>query len=314
MRFLRTSVVSVLTAVLLAVTIQTVPASSADKEALRKCDELAASPYDDQRTEPAVFGDMHPAAMEWCERALRAFPDNARIFFQKSLIGRDMRDPTLVDDMLKVVGMGYDAGYAVLGAISEKSKRKKFGGYSYHDLVLLGLEKELTWALVERGKWYEKGYPLQEGEKYPQPKPEEALELYERAADRGYALGAMQAGGLFFKGYFGRDRRADSIPYLKRAGDMGLPIAYQYAADFYLSGNGVEKDEIEALRLVRKSFDAGGTSAWFVIFNIAMDLRVWPKDRQDEALKILCGLQDSPNADPQEFEKLLRSLGRDCNI
>ncbi|WP_161973836.1 tetratricopeptide repeat protein [Hwanghaeella grinnelliae] len=312
MRILKPLVVSALAVVILAMTAQSVTASSADEDALRKCDELAASSLDDQRTAPAVYS-IPPEAIEWCERAHRAYPENGRIFFQKSLIGRELRDPTLVDDMLKVIELGHDAGYAVLGRIAKKS-RQEVGGYSYDDLLKIGLEKGMSWALYDRGKWYEEGRDKPPEQEYPTPHYETALEFYERAAAKGYSAGELAAGSLYYIGFMGKDKdtRWQGVPYFVRAAKMGDPMGAYLAGKAYLDGSVVEQDIEKGLDYYLEAYLGSGTGSMFVVNDLLWRAKETEMQVKHKIWQTLCEDSDTEDFDVKAYFKFLQKDDFDC--
>ncbi len=228
------------------------PATTTDaagETALNDCDRLAAHPEDPQRTGNGVSYDDLDAtgAIAACDGALRDEPGVARFQFQ---LGRALAKAQFYEDAIKWYRLAAEQDYAP----SQASLAEMYGDgrgvpRDYAEAVAwLRKAGELGLAQAQ----FDLGYVYETG-RFVDPSPVEAISWYQRAAEQGH-VDAITELRLY---YYENGDFSEALRWNHRAiaaGDLG---AYSALGGMYMAGQGVIKDEREAVRWFCEGARAG---------------------------------------------------------
>ena len=266
------------------------PAFAVD-DAVAKCDQLAASPFD--KTKPANvkgvdFGDIDSVpAIQACDAALALDPENPRLMFQAAR-AHDTTPAGVEKAFIlfkKAAGMGhilanYSTGVALHdGAGVHRSTKQAMKYYR------VAADAGFSWAMNEVGKlyqfgdgteqnfteavkWYQLSVNLGDGEamnrlagRYEYGEGVaidlvKAGELNKKSAEAGYAFGMNDYAVALQNGKGVAKDMDAAIKYFKRAADMNNDYAQFNLGTLMFEGKGVAKDEAGGFELFAKSFEA----------------------------------------------------------
>ena len=100
---------------------------------------------------------------------------------------------------------------------------------------------------------------------------EEALSMYRRAAEAGYALAWNNLGAMYENGLGVAIDETEAVRLFRSAADTGNPLALRNLAMMYENGRGVAKDMAEAIHLYGRAADAGEMAAAYRLGQIYED-------------------------------------------
>jgi TPR repeat protein len=260
---------------------------------MTECDRLAASPGDPKKLGAGVEGDKVKGllAIFACEAAVKAYPDEERLWFQ---MGRAFH----INDYYilsipwyrKAAVRGYSAaqnnlgvmyanGYGVTKDYKEAVKwfRKAAeqgnpGAQNYLGLMYDNGEG-VTKDLKEAVKWYrkaaEQGYASAQfilGVAHDYGKGvtkdlKEAVKWYRKAADQKYASAQYNLGRMYAEGEAVAKDHDEAVKWYRKAAEQGNAGGQLSLGYVYLRGEGVTKDDQEAVKWVRKAAEQGNGNA-----------------------------------------------------
>jgi TPR repeat protein len=264
-----------------------------------ECDQLAASPADNQRP-PGVEGivgekiDIVPA-LRACNEAMRQYPNVGRFIFQAGRVAHMQKDYAVARQLYeKAIGLGNVVAINNLGLLSATGSgtaqdwaeaRRLYEqaaalgeptamgnlGYIYRNGS--GVAKDYA----EARRWFEKaaaagnvgsmnaiGVMYEYGNGVPKDFAE-ALRWYEKGAAAGNP-GSMNAVGLMHE--YGRgvpQDYAEARHWYERGAAAGYPSSMTNLGIIYDNAHGVAKDTAEALRWYQKAAAAGDPRAMNLI-------------------------------------------------
>ena len=119
-----------------------------------------------------------------------------------------------------------------------------------------------------------------------------AVDLYQRAAEMGYAEAQYTYGMAYLKTLHEilprAAAKAEGVKWLQKAAEQGHEKAQLALAKCYATGEGVKKDEVEAFKIYRKAADAGSAEALYelhVFYNLGWGGGTVDKTKAAEALR-----------------------------
>lgn len=119
-----------------------------------------------------------------------------------------------------------------------------------------------------------------------------AVDLYQRAAEMGYAEAQYTYGMAYLKTLHEilprAAAKAEGVKWLRKAADQGHEKAQLALAKCYATGEGVKKDEAEAFKIYRKAADAGSAEALYELhdfYNLGWGGGTVDKAKAAEALR-----------------------------
>ena len=248
--------VAVLSASFLALTAN-LPAAMADAALNRRCDELAASALDVDRT-PGVKGIARgdidkDKAIPACEAALKASPENAHILFT---LGR----------ALDVTGVDVERSATLYQKVAEAGSVVGMHntGFAYRNAH--GVKKDYALAV----KWYraaaDRGFAMaqsnlghfyRDGIGVPQDYALAKI-LYEKAAASDYAEAMNDLGRLYDNGWGVKQDYAKAREWYEKAIALGDLDALNGLGWMYDRGvGGLAVDHVKANVFYKKAVDAG---------------------------------------------------------
>ena len=119
-----------------------------------------------------------------------------------------------------------------------------------------------------------------------------AVDLYQRAAEMGYAEAQYTYGMAYLKTLHEilprAAAKAEGVKWLQKAAEQGHEKAQLALAKCYATGEGVKKDEVEAFKIYRKAADAGSAEALYELhdfYNLGWSGGTVDKTKAAEALR-----------------------------
>ena len=105
------------------------------------------------------------------------------------------------------------------------------------------------------GRFYEKGVIVAED-------PDQALALYQKAADLGHADACICIARLYDSGVMVPRDYSAALSYYQKAAGLGSATAYWYIGSFYEEGTGVEQNYAMAMDYYKIAADKGDPDGW----------------------------------------------------
>jgi hypothetical protein len=271
------------------------PSLAQDANAL--CSDLAASPYDPQT--PAGQGkeiaDIDAtAAVQACQDAVQAAPDDARMHFQ---LGRALDAAERYADALAAYGTAAERGFALanvslgnfyefgLGVEPDAMQAVQYYqaafdaeglpiaaanlGYAYDHgigvdpdkaeaarLYQIASDAKIAWATTNLGYFYEQGTGVEAD--YAK-----AVELYKIAAEGGDATALNNLGTAYLEGEGGLEQSVEqAIKLYEEAADAGSGLAMGNLGDIYAYGrHGIAQDIVKARDYMRAAIASDDPAA-----------------------------------------------------
>ena len=119
---------------------------------------------------------------------------------------------------------------------------------------------------------YQQAYNYDFGKNGVERNGAEAVRLYRKAAEFGHARAQYSIGFKYYYGEYGLKKdHTETVKWLVKAVEQGYQEAEFMLGNLYYTGDGVEQDKDEAVRLVRKAAEQGNRRA-------QKDLYDWYKD------------------------------------
>lgn len=242
--------------VLLPIIIQSIAPTwgQAPDPAINRCDEIAASPFDNDRRSGVIGIDAmqidSAKAVEICRAALLASPTDPQTIYQlaRALVaGKSDQNVIEAASLTKQAAeMGYAAAQTNLGFFFEQGQ----GGFEKN----VEEAQRLYETAASRGNavaLYNLAMLLQK--KSDAVSEREAASLLRKATDQGFAAAQNALATFYFQGRGGIAKDADAgMSLLKAAAERGDADALNNLAGQFAAGtNGLKKDDVEALRLYR---------------------------------------------------------------
>ena len=262
-------------------------------DARRRCDELAASPWDVQRAGEGLEVDRIPVkeALPVCRMAAEQPPDDPRYQFQYGrVLSAAGQHVEAFQQYLKSASKGYAAAMTNVGVSYASGRgtarndseavawyRKAAAGG--HLVAMTNLGSMLAHGLgvakndAEAAQLYRKaaegGYPgamanlgamYEFGRGVPQDHGE-AVRWYRRGAESGNAAAMSSLGWMYDRGQGVKQDSTEAAVWFRKAAESGDARAMTTLGWMYETGRGVQTDQAEAVRWYRRGADAGETQA-----------------------------------------------------
>jgi uncharacterized protein len=232
------------------------------------------------------------AALLACERALKAFPGEARF---TAYLGRALQRLGRVDE----AAARYREAVAKGDALAQNNL-----GFLYQNGT--GVQKNP----VEAAKWYqlaaEQGFSVAQnnlGFLYQsgtgvQKNPVEAAKWFRLAADQGFSVAQVNIGAAYEWGHGVAQNETEAARWYRLAAEQGDAAGQFNLASMYMDGKGVVHDDGEAVKWFRLSAEQGNALGQSGLAAMYADGRGVPKDGA-EALKWFRKAADQGNAGAQ---------------
>ncbi len=228
---------------------------------IRRCDTLAASPFDPARPEdlPGVdFEDLQTeAALAACQTANVRAPDNPRVSFSLARVLEASGDFTEAKAFYSIAASkGYAAAQTALGRFARDgrtgAKDIAEALRQFESAAALGDPAAMTMlALLYEG---DAGLARQDYAK--------AMDQISRAAELNHARAFRELGRIYSKGTLYQKDPIKSFEYYQRAADLGDPRArYEMGLILLRGDDGIEKDVQQALAYFQAAADEGNVTA-----------------------------------------------------
>jgi TPR repeat protein len=222
-----------------------------------ECDKLAAFPEDPMKVGEGV--DWHemdaPRAIEACEAAVEAYPDEGRFWFQLALALRKRKENgKAIQSYLKAVQRGYAAAQVHLG-----------GMYLSGRVVPKDEGRAIKlWVMAA-----EQGYPSVEGslrDLYESigsnlRDPSELLKWRRMWAEQGYTTAQNNLGQMYQRGKGVTKDYQEAVKWYRKAAERGDINSQTNLGSMYQNGEGVTKDYGKAIEWYREAAGQGYVEA-----------------------------------------------------
>jgi len=152
------------------------------------------------------------------------------------------------------------------------------------------------------------GRKYQDGEGVPKDY-DKALELFRKAADRGYADAQINVGYMYVNGLGVKQNYGIGLEWYLKASEQGEAVAQTNIADIYRRGLGVPKDYGKALEWYRKAAAQGDAFAQAGIGSMYVKGQGVPKD-YGKALELFQKAADQGDANGQHELGEMYASGR----
>jgi len=118
------------------------------------------------------------------------------------------------------------------------------------------------------------------------------MKWYRKAADKNYPYAEVHIGQMYATGDGVTKNEVEAVKWYRRSADHGDATAQRFLGNRYISGKGVPKDEVEAVKWWRKAAEQGESEAQHNIgVTYTEGLGGFPKD-PTEAVKWYCKAAD----------------------
>ncbi|MCQ0987380.1 tetratricopeptide repeat protein [Jiella marina] len=238
------------------------PASTLDGASLlavRSCDELAAYPQDPAKPAGIVgvaWNDLDPAqAVEECEKALAAKPEDARVQFQFArALDKAKRWDEAFQWYNKAAEQDHAAAFNNLGTLY----RDGDGVAQDYTKALEAFEKAAALGDVnaqnQMGRFYQFGWGVDTNDR-------EAAKWYLFAAKNGNATAQYNVAWMYANGRGVEQDYETALTWYRKAAEQNDSDALNEIGRFFANGWGVKKDQSEAVRWYRLAADNGSVHA-----------------------------------------------------
>src|SRR5665647_959084 len=231
--------------------------AAAQNAPLTECDTLVGHPNDPQRKAPGLVPEKINSALAIpaCEKAVRQYPDDARLNFQ--------------------LGRAYDKAGNLPLALQQYQKTAEQdyvpgqNNLAYLYVIGRGVGKDDSQAVALFRKAAAKGYsPAQShlGTMYRLGKgvgkdPQEALKWYRPAAEQKYVLAQLNLGSMYFAGEGVAKDLHQAADWYRLAAEQGDAQAQTNLGLMSVRGEGVSQDDREGVKWYKLAAPQGNATA-----------------------------------------------------
>lgn len=197
----------------------------------------------------------HVSAIELCEAAIAADPNNAELWAYAARAHWKLpyENPQTYDKALEWATRSAEKGNAVgqyvLAFMKDGGRLKGSARFGAEKFYRRSAKQKYAPAQYELGNLFLKG-SITEGGK---DSKKEAIRLYELAAEQGMAEAQMSLGWAYEQGYHLEKNYPEALTWFKKAALLGNKKALDNVISYYKKGQGVEKDPAELKKWVQLS-------------------------------------------------------------